>query len=152
MFVPGGWWHAVINLNTTIAVTQNVCNSGNFARVWLATRKGRKRLAYRWLGQLFRKEFGLFQLAVAMNKRDNWVMWESRPRLKAARLKPEMTKSESSNTSQSSSTSSDSSDVSSDDEKTIEMIQNAIPDFESFGRNTINKTKRRYALVIHEIN
>lgn len=32
------------------------------------------------------------------------------------------------------------------------MIQNAIPDFESFGRNVINKTKERYALVIHEIN
>lgn len=63
-----------------------------------------------------------------------------------------MTKSESSNTSQSSSTSSDSSDVSSDDEQTIEMIQNAIPDFESFGRNVINKTKERYALVIHDIN
>ena len=32
------------------------------------------------------------------------------------------------------------------------MIQNAIPDFESFGRNVINKSKRRYAVVIHEIN
>jgi|TARA_B110000285_G_C15097928_1_gene603218 hypothetical protein len=32
------------------------------------------------------------------------------------------------------------------------MIQNAVPNFESFGRHVINKTKQRYALVIHEIN
>lgn len=76
-----------------------------------------------------------------MNKRDNWVMWENRLRLKASRNKPELKKSESSNTSQSSSTSSDSSDVSSDDEQTIDMIQNAVPNFESFGRNIKNKTK-----------
>ena len=49
MFVPGGWWHAVINLDNTIAITENVCNPGNFERVWTQTRKSRKRLAYKWL-------------------------------------------------------------------------------------------------------
>ena len=75
MFVPGGWWHAVINLDNTIAITENVCNEGNFERVWLQTRKGRKRLAFKWLKKLYKFYPALYQIAVKMNKRDLHVMW-----------------------------------------------------------------------------
>jgi histone arginine demethylase JMJD6 len=56
IFVPGTWWHAVLNLDNTIAITENYCNVGNFDRVWVETRKGRKKLSCKWLKLLEKHE------------------------------------------------------------------------------------------------
>ena len=125
MFVPGGWWHAVINLDNTIAITENVCNEGNFERVWVQARKNRKRLAYKWLRLIRHTEslHHIYRRALEMNCRDRFPMW--RPNFKSKvvdKQEPDWTSSDDEK-SISSSTSSDSSDVTSDDEMTIDEIR-----------------------------
>ncbi len=44
IFIPGGWWHAVLNLDDTVAVTENYVNPTNFDRVWRRARKGRPKV------------------------------------------------------------------------------------------------------------
>ncbi|TMW69603.1 hypothetical protein Poli38472_001759 [Pythium oligandrum] len=74
IFVPGGWWHAVFNVEDTVAVTQNYCSSQNFERVWRKTRTGRKRMAVKWFQKLQKHHPQLATLAVKLNREDGFVM------------------------------------------------------------------------------
>jgi histone arginine demethylase JMJD6 len=52
VFVPGSWWHAVLNLDDTMAVTQNVMTHNNFDKVWRHLRVERRKLALTFLEKL----------------------------------------------------------------------------------------------------
>ncbi len=74
VFIPNGWWHAVLNLTHTVGITQNFCSQRNFDDVWIKTRTGRKKMAYRWLRKLDESYPHLAQRARELNKRDEFVM------------------------------------------------------------------------------
>lgn len=76
VFVPGGWWHVVVNLDDTIAVTQNYCNSVNFEKVWLHVRSERKKMAVVFLRKLNKFYPEIYEKAVQMNKKDGFLMYD----------------------------------------------------------------------------
>uniref|UniRef100_A0AAV1VPQ7 JmjC domain-containing protein n=1 Tax=Peronospora matthiolae TaxID=2874970 RepID=A0AAV1VPQ7_9STRA len=75
VFVPGGWWHAVLNVDDTVAVTQNFCSSQNFPTVWRKTRSSRKRMAVKWLKRLETHNPELAAMAMKLNQNDKFVMY-----------------------------------------------------------------------------
>ncbi|KAI9592838.1 hypothetical protein BDF19DRAFT_450291 [Syncephalis fuscata] len=106
VFVPGGWAHVVMNLDLTIAVTQNFCSSTNIEYVYLRARYSRPRMAQRFIRELNR---------MAMHGTDGTSIWYAGLRLRIACLQtiprlPPSSDDSSSDTSSSSNSSSSHSD------------------------------------------
>ena len=69
MYVPDGWWHAVLNLDHTVAVTQNVVTTARFPRAWRMTKRGRPKMSDQWLRKLREKRPDLAAVADAQPRR-----------------------------------------------------------------------------------
>lgn len=65
---------AVLNLTDTVGITQNFCSPRNFSRVWVETRTGRKRMAWKLLNKLDEVYPQLADRAREMNRRDGFRM------------------------------------------------------------------------------
>mmetsp|Transcript_11297 Transcript_11297/g.24094 ORF Transcript_11297/g.24094 Transcript_11297/m.24094 type:complete len:608 (-) Transcript_11297:276-2099(-) len=79
VFVPHGWWHAVLNVTHTVGITQNYCSRRNFDEVWTQTRAGRKKMSCSWLRRLDDHAPDLARRARELNQRDGFLMWEDDP-------------------------------------------------------------------------
>ena len=67
----------MLNLDDTIAVTQNFCSKTNFERVWRSTRDGRRGMARKFLRVLREVHPDLFERAQVLNVAEGWDMHEA---------------------------------------------------------------------------
>ncbi|KDD76435.1 hypothetical protein H632_c227p3, partial [Helicosporidium sp. ATCC 50920] len=69
VFVPGKWWHAVLNLDFTVAITHNFASSAGFDEVWRHAKKGRPKMALRWRRRLEERRPDLAERISDMERR-----------------------------------------------------------------------------------
>lgn len=67
VFIPGGWHHTVLNLDDTVAVTQNFCSKSNFRLVWPRMARSRPKLSKKFLKEIEAKEPELFELSKSID-------------------------------------------------------------------------------------
>ena len=63
IFVPGGWWHGVVNLQHSVAVTHNYCGPENFDKVVVRMSRDRPGLCRRWTRNMKRWRPQLYRRA-----------------------------------------------------------------------------------------
>jgi histone arginine demethylase JMJD6 len=131
IFVPGDWWHGVVNTQDCVAITQNYCGPDNFEQIWDKTRKEREKVAHLWLRNMRKFAPQLAERALEMNKRDNFKMRHERP---AGDRLPDAD----------SSSSESSSDSSSDDAGDLSEtgLQDVLPKGTRLGRKVWSRSAR----------
>lgn len=74
IYVPSGWYHAVVNIDDTIAQTQNFAYGSNFPLVWRNMRRFNKRTTRRWLRAMDKMAPEYAQLARDIDAHDGFVL------------------------------------------------------------------------------
>ncbi|KAJ9473416.1 Bifunctional arginine demethylase and lysyl-hydroxylase PSR [Diplonema papillatum] len=72
IFVPGGWWHCVMNITDTVGVTQNYCGRHNFDNVWRSARVERPCMSVKWLQKMAAVMPGWAERARDLDRRDGF--------------------------------------------------------------------------------
>lgn len=78
IFVPGDWWHGVLNIEDCVAVTQNYVGPDNFEVVWKRTRREREKVASLWFRNMRKFAPELHRWACELNARDGFRMRHER--------------------------------------------------------------------------
>jgi len=80
VFVPHTWWHTVINLEESIAITQNFCNSHNILKVLqFFEMKGKQKLGEVLLNKIEESNPGHFERIKEAKKQEddkNMTYWQ----------------------------------------------------------------------------
>lgn len=79
VFVPSGWWHVVLNLDFTVALTHNFCSTHNFGLVFRHARVSRPKMSLRWLDGLKVARPDLYEQGLAMHARGEVASEASSP-------------------------------------------------------------------------
>jgi len=68
IFVPGQWWHGVLNLSDTVAVTHNYCGWDNFDDVYKRIARQRKLFCKRWVRNMKKYSPSLYARVCQLRK------------------------------------------------------------------------------------
>lgn len=74
IYVPGGWWHAVLNCSDTLAMTQNFMDDFNFENVWRSLRTERKKLASLFIRKAKKHSPQVYERIKRINENDGFKM------------------------------------------------------------------------------
>lgn len=75
--IPSGWWHAVLNLDNAVAMSESVCSDANFPAVWADVRSRNVHMAAAWLSGLLVDHPAVARRACALDKANGFTSLEA---------------------------------------------------------------------------